>query len=174
MIDEDSIEVYLTSPSDLAAFRKTQLNDIPAIQKGTEEYDSHHFEGSPPSSSNPRENSLNDEYLISPQPKKNEGTHIQSGIPQPRPKKPVIQDIYDENHYCLPRSSEYGFQDVLTVETIGEKKDDDVSSEKRKNYSCTKNKIIICLIVCILALGAAGGVVAFFRLGNQGKSNLSG
>ena len=58
--DEDSIEVYLTSPSDLAAFRKTQLNDIPAIQKGTEEYDSHHFEGSPPSSSNPPSLSASD------------------------------------------------------------------------------------------------------------------
>ena len=168
--DEDSIGVYLTSPSDLAAAR----NDIPATQKGTEEYVSYYFEGSPPSSPISREHSVNDEYLISPQPKKNEEKHVQSGIPQPRPKKPVIQDIYDENHYCLPRSSEYGFQDVLTVETIGEKKDDDVSSEKRKNYSCTKNKIIICLIVCILALGAAGGVIAFFHLNNQGTSNLSG
>ena len=91
-----------------------------------------------------------------------------SKAPQPRQKKPVVQDIYDEDHYCLARSSGFGPHDNVTLaKEYDTSKDDDTQSEKTKNSLCTKNRMIFGAVACVFILCGIGGIVAFIHLNKQ-------
>ena len=72
--------------------------------------------------------------------------------------RPIIQDVYDEDHYCLARNS--GF---FTDEWKNSKKQDNVSginsSQPKKStcmVTCTRNRVLIAiLIIIILSLGGS-------------------
>ena len=93
------------------------------------------------------------EYVLEkPTPKHNENE-----TPEPRRKKPVIQDIYDEDHYTLARPSVYSTGSPRNEE----RERDDTSSSNTKQEKCetktmTKKKKIIC-ILCIILISAIGG-----------------
>ena len=64
----------------------------------------------------------------------------------------------------------YGTENnVIVVEKRDAKKDDDIPTENPKKYSCSKNTMIICIIVIVLTLGAIGGILTFIQLNNQGS-----
>ena len=117
----------------------------------------------------PRENSMKEEYLLSMPSKKDESNESHSNIPMPKPKKPVVQDLYDEDNYCLARTSGFGPHDnVRIVDQAQSENDDDASSHQKFAFSCSRCKII-GLIAGVLILGAIGGILFFFLPTNPCK-----
>ena len=117
----------------------------------------------------PREDSIKEEYLLSMPSKKDKSDESHSNNPKSKPRKPVVQDIYDDDHYCLARTSGFGPHDNMrTVDEEQTENEVSTSSDKRFTFSCIKCKII-GLIVGILILGAIGGLLFFFLPTNPGK-----
>ena len=107
------------------------------------------------------------EYVLEkPTPK-----HDQNETPEPRRKKPVIQDIYDEDHYTLARPSVYNAHRNEERE-IEETSSSNAQQEKYETKTMTKKKKIICIlcIVLISAIGGAGIVIGLVvALESKGK-----
>ena len=93
--DQDYNGVYLTSLDELVANRQPPKNETTATQEEDPNFSSSYYV----------------DYSI---PSSQISSVDSSKSSQPRQKKPVVQDIYDENHYCLARSSGFGNQDVIT------------------------------------------------------------
>ena len=109
--------------------------------------------------------SMTGEYVLS------SSTPQHNQIQPMKPRKSVIQDIYDEDHYTLARPDQYGY-DVVKPEQKKqmEKKDSDTSAGGTRCCNLTKNKkIIICFLSILLILCIVGGVVSYFILSKEGK-----
>ena len=110
----------------------------------------------------PRKNSVNEEYLLSMPSKKDKSNESHSDIPKSKPRKRVVQDIYDEDHYCLARTSVLRPHDNMQiVDEEQTENDGNTSSDKRLNFSYSKCKIL-GPIAGVLILGAIGGFLFFF------------
>ena len=141
--------VYLSPPSDTNSRMRSFTNDAGEVE--------YYMDDSPTSS-------LTGEYVLS-----SSTPHDQ--MQQSRPKKPVIQDIYDEDHYTLVRPDQYGYHAVGPEKKKEmEKKDSGTSAGGTRCCNLTKNKkIIICFLSILLVLCIVGGVVSFFILSKDGK-----
>ena len=105
---------------------------------------------------------MKEEYLISMPSKKDELNERHSNIPESKPKKPVVQDTYDEDNYCLARTSGFGPHDTMRIVDQDKKENDgNTSLDKSFTISCTTCKIL-STSVGILMLGAIGCVLFFF------------
>ena len=174
--DQESDGVYLTSRRQLHALRITK-NDETTTQKEKPDYVSYYLEGSLPSSPISRQYSVDDEYVLA-YPEKNDRSQGSddnlSSTPQLRQKKAVVQDIYDEDHYCLARASGFQPHDIVTCAGDGgRKKDSDIPSKEIKQCSCTKKNRIFGTIIGMLLLCIIGGVIGFSYLNQQGTLTLS-
>ena len=121
-------------------------------------------------SSGPSEHVMKDEYLLSRPPKKEDPNESQFETPEQRPKKGVVQDIYDEDNYCLARTSGLSAQDdTQTVIENHSGNARNISVCKKATFSCTKNKIIVGLIVGVLTQSVIFGLLFFLTSNNLGK-----
>ena len=79
-------------------------------------------------------------------------------------KRAIVQDVYDEDHYCLARNSG-GFSDELKISNKQENINN-VSSSKSKKCTCTvtftRNRILIAILIIIIFL--LGGCVTYLIL----------
>ena len=164
--DEDYNGVYITSPNDLKKERKAQNNVDQTTANVVVEYEAYHFDGP---------DLLYKEYsLRTVEPGEDSQATNERGSPIPdipklRPRKPVVQDIYDEDHYCLARTSGFGPHDnIRIVDPEQTENEDNTSSDKRFTFSCTRCKII-GLVAGVLVLGAIGCLLFFFLPTNACK-----
>ena len=127
-------------------------------ETGVVEYD---LEWSPPSS---QSSSTTGEYVLSKTARKNNDVGIPDERHQPRRQRQIIQDVYDENHYCLARPTS---DDANTIRTVEEEDDE----KKSTNCFVTKSKIIIGFLGIFLLFCVVGGIAAYFALGKKGKNN---
>jgi hypothetical protein len=116
--------------------------------------------------------SIQEEYLYAPTntPQLPASPNSKIEVQQSRPKKQVTQHIYDEENdgYSLAANPgpETNYDRIVKKEKDREKNNE--SSNKNKSKCCTKNAIIICLIVVILALGGFGGLLAYVVIKEKG------
>ena len=155
-------DICLTSPEDIKGKIK-----FPANEEDVVEYDMNET----PSHSRPY--SMTEEYVL-PNFKQNENqTTSQAEINRPRPKKPVIQDEYDEDHYTLARPVEdcsYNSSYLVTANV----NDDEIkcsspSAGRYKICRLTKTKIILIVASSIFVVGILSGVAIHFTSGKKGK-----
>ena len=142
--------VYLSPPSDANSRIRSFTNDAGEVE--------YYMDDSPTLS-------LTGEYILP----SSAAQHDQ--MQHSRPKKPVIQDIYDEDHYTLARPDPYGYEAVRPEKRKEmEKKDSDTSAGGTRCCNLTKNKkIVICFLSILLILCIVGGVVSYFILSKEGK-----
>ena len=131
-----------------------------AISLDEIKFDSYSLEGSPPSS---KKNSIPDEYVLHEPSESEKQEYASSKSHVSRPPKPVIQDIYDEEHYCMARASGISPHDREILHVTDRPEDDNITAS-----FCSQNKKIICCMIAVLIIGTVGGVVAFVFLDNQG------
>ena len=131
-----------------------------AISLDDIKFDSYSLEESPSSS---RKNSSPVEYVLHEPSESDKQEYSSSKSHVSRPSKPVIQDIYDEGHYCLARTSGISPHDREILHETDRLKDGDT-----KPTFCSRNKKIIGSIIAVLIIGSIGGVVAFVFSNNQG------
>ena len=133
-------------------------------------YKSYYLEDSPTLS---RENSVPDEYLLEI-PSKNDGLKdSSSNAPQLRTNKPVVEDIYDEDHYCLARSPGMSPHDNVQSPESARLEEEYTAPEQTKiGSSYCRNKMIITIIICLVVMGAIGVLVALLLLDTIGILHL--
>ena len=139
--EETSTEMYFTSPEDIKAKIKPPLEE-----KGVIEYD---IDDSPSSS---RTCSMTVEYVLPNSNQESNQRETQAEVQRSRPFRPVIQDEYDEEFYCLARSVDDGSTAARFVE------------KKKPKYSdiwLTKRNIIICVLILLCIIG---GIAIYFGL----------
>ena len=166
--DGDEIGVYLTSQKELEEHRRNQRND----NRNTHYFYEKEYEGEwdiPDSTPLPRQESDNGIYLTEMPNKMKDQNESPPVTPEPRPQKPVVQDLYDEDNYCLARSSGLDPHDNVPRLQASHADNGD-TQEKKAICSCSKKKIIIGVIASILVIGAAGGVSVFLLEKSQGTS----
>ena len=83
-----------------------------------------------------------------------------------RPKKPVIKDIYDEDHYCLARNSGILTDGRFSVDNLG--------NHRKASDKCTRafqnhTPMIIILIFAVVVLG---GGIAYLLIAQTNKGIL--
>ena len=146
--DQESDGVYLTSRRQLHALRITK-NDETTTQKEKPDYVSYYLEGSLPSSPISRQYSVDDEYVLA-DPEKNDRDNNLSSTPQLRQKKAVVQDIYDEDHYCLARASGFQPHDIVTCAGDGSRKKIATFHPKKSNsvHAQRKTGSLVLLPAC--------------------------
>ena len=107
--------------------------------------------------------SMTEEYVLpSPKSKANQ-------MQQSKSKNPVIQDIYDEDHYTLARPDEHGDDTVMpNLQKNDENKDSDNTNEGRKGCYLTKKKMIILCVLATLLIVCVIGVVSYFTFFKKG------
>ena len=167
--DGDEIGVYLTNQKELEEHRRNQRND----NRNTQYFYEKEYEGEwdiPDSTPLPRQESDNGIYLTEMPNKKKDQNESPPDTLEPRPKKPVVQDLYDEDNYCLARSSDLDPHDNVPRLQASHADNGD-AQEKKAIFSCSKKKIIIGVIASILLIGAAGGISVFLLAKSQGKLN---
>ena len=131
-----------------------------AISLDEIKFDSYSPEGSPPSS---RKNSIPVEYVLHEPSESDKQEYTSSKSHVSRPPKPVIQDIYDEGHYCMARTSGISPHHREILREADRPKDDDT-----KPTFCSRNKKIIGSIIGVLIIGGIGSVVAIVFSNKQG------
>ena len=153
--DQDYNGVYLTSLDELVANRQPPKIETTATQEEDPNFSSSYYvDYSIPSS-----------QISSVDPSK---------ASQPSQKKPVVQDIYDEDHYCLAGSSGFGNQDGITgAKEYSSNENDDIPTKKPPKRSCTRNKMIFCAVFIMFFVCTIGGVVALIHF-NKHSSSTSG
>ena len=181
--DENPIDIYFTSPQDIKGKLKPRTDE-----EGVVEYDMDDY---PPRSrpySMTSEYSMTGEYVLTPScsraysmtgeyvlpdPKlKNYGQDIPADMQQPRPKKTVIQDEYDEDHYTLARPTESYADTVHREKSLdGEKKDSNLAKRHDTRFHLTKKKIPMCVLSSSIFLFVLGGVGMYFGLRKEGMNN---
>ena len=152
-LNQNERGVYLSPTSDTHSNSRSFTNDAEYV-----EYDMDDSQTS----------SMTGEYVLSSStPQHNQNQPI-------KPRKPVIQDIYDEDDYTLARPDQYGYDAVKPEQKKEvEKKDSDTSSGGTRCCNLTKNKkIIICSLSILLILCTVGGVVSYFILSKEGKLTI--
>ena len=127
--------------------------------KGEVEYDM--YEPPPASRSYP----LTGEYVL-PDPKNNQ--HESQAAT--KKKKTVIQDIYDEDHYCYARPVEDSSEIFEPVKNKGDETNDSNTSDGGHRPCPLKSKkVLICVLCCFLAVCIISGVATYFFLSKKGK-----
>ena len=129
-IDDNSIGMYFTSPQDLRA-----IKPLRAHEENVVEYD---MDDTPPSS---RPYSITEEYVLANSKDRNNETQVE--INQPRPSRPIVQDVYDEDHYCFARPMEDGTRKTNTDPIKYEEVNDRPSVGAYKRCNLTKERIVI-------------------------------
>ena len=111
--------------------------------------------------------SLNYESELSSKENKKHQNQKQALPRSTKSKEQSVQDIYDENHYCLARSSSVVYVD--DSKQIQEGEEDVKTAQPEPKKYLTKNKILICQAVgnvCLI------GVVVYLLATNQGKKYI--
>ena len=130
-IDDNSIGMYFTSPQDLRAIKPLRDHE-----EGLVEYD---MDENPLSS---RPYSITEEYVLANSEDRNNEAKVE--INQPRPKRPIVQDVYDEDHYCFARPEEDSADRIKTDQKKDdEEKDSNPLEGVYKRCHITKTRIII-------------------------------
>ena len=146
--------MYFSPRPDSNGTTKSIVND-----QGEVEYDMYE----PPSASRPY--SMSVEYVL-PDPK-NSQHELNAAT---KNKKPIIQDIYDEDHYCYARPVE---DSSTTLGPVANKEDEkkDTNTPVRGHGRCSlkTKKIIICVFCCFLVVCVIGGVATYLTLSKKGK-----
>ena len=122
--DESTTEVYFTAPHDIKGKIQPRFN-----KEGAIEYDLDKF------LSSSRPCSMPVEYVLSNSIQESDQHENQVEEQHFRLERPVIQDEYDEELYCLARSDEDGKAATRSDEK-NETKDADVWLTKRNIISC--------------------------------------
>ena len=110
-----------------------------------------------------------DPYVARNQKKPRNTQEYTETIPQhSRPRKPIVQDIYTEDHYCIARSSGNWTSDVGVQDVDG-----DTMKTTEKNGICSFRKIMIAIIVILLLLIISGlsGFVLYHYLNEKGEND---
>ena len=110
-----------------------------------------------------------DPYVARNQKKPRNTQEYTETIPQhSRPRKPIVQDIYTEDHYCIARSSGNWTSDVGVQDVDG-----DTMKTTEKNGICSFRKIMISIIVILLLLIISGlsGFVLYHYLNEKGEND---
>ena len=139
--EESSTEMYFTSPEDITGKIKP-----PVDEEGVIEYD---IDDSPSSS---RTCFMTVEYVLPNSNQESYQHEVQAEVQHSRPMRPVIQDEYDEELYCLARSVEDGADTVRS---------DENNIPKYSDIWLTKRNIIICVMVLLCI---TGGLALYFGL----------
>ena len=157
--DQDPIEVHFCPPLGIKEKDKCQTNE-----HGVVEY---YMDESQPSS---RPYSMTEEYVLANPVKETNRDDIPEEIQPSRRQKPVVQDEYDEDNYCLARPSEDGSNSTRTEQKEDEEKmHTNASKENQGRCYLTTIKTIICVLVILLVVSLVGGGAAYFTLSNKGK-----
>ena len=158
--------MYFTRPCDLKEKGKIDTSDDVISQNRTK-VESYSIKGSPPLSV---ENSIPDEYVLDEHFKDTKQKDVAFETARPRPTKPVIEDIYDDGHYCLARPPGISPHDNMRMEEANGQKDDDLTSSEKKR---SPKRIIIGVVIGVVIIGTVGGIVAFFLPDSQGMIESS-
>ena len=149
-IDDNSIGMYFTSPQDLRA-----IKPLRAHEENVVEYD---MDDTPPSS---RPYSITEEYVLANS--KDGINEAQVEINQPRPKRPIVQDVYDEDHYCFARPEEDGADRIKTdLQKDEEEKDSNPLVGVYKRCDLTKKRIIIFIFSILFFVLSIVGIALYF------------
>ena len=156
--DQDPIEVYFSSWKDIEERVQAQK-----VEDDIVEYD---LEDTPPSS---MQNSMTGEYVLSMTSSTSILESDTSQIPQQARNNPVVLDSYDEDGYCLARTSSDHNTDVITTQTnsIDCKEGASIPIECGRFFPLTKKKTTICCLFIFIILSVVGGLVAYFILSNE-------
>ena len=165
--DKDPIEVYFCPPPKINVNKNPGTNET-GKEPGPNDFGviEYYMEESPSSF---RRGSSTDEYVLSNPVEIKCKNDTQVGAQQPRQKKPVIQDEYDENHYCLARPSDDG-TDTIRITRGDNEKNNTTNLGWNENCFVMKNKKIIWFLCILVVVFAAGGVIAYLTLGKKGNT----
>ena len=145
--EDSSTDIYFTSPEDIKVkIKPVMIEPSPVDEEGVIEYD---IDDSPSSS---RTCSMTGEYVLPNSNQESNQLEINAESQHSRPKRPVIQDEYDDDLYCLARSVEDG-----TATVRADENDKPIYSD----IWPTKRNIIICLLILLFIMG---GLVIYFGL----------
>ena len=162
-VNQNLEHVYFTSPEDIKGKIMFSANEEDVVEYDMDE-----------SPSNSRPNSMTEEYVLTNFKQNENQSALQAEINRPRPKKPVIQDEYDEDHYTLARSVKDSSNDssysVTTSVDDDENKKSSPSAGRYKNCRLTKTKIILIVASAIFVVGILSGVAIHFTSSKKGKS----
>ena len=101
----------------------------------------------------------------------NESDHVQTNLDPPKPRKPIVQDIYDEDGYCLARSSSKLTDD--NIERNVEYHNNQDIKEKSKTYF-TKNSVgVSCVALLLIAIFGIVGVILHRTLYGEGSKDIN-
>ena len=140
MSSEDiSTDIYFTSPEDIKGKIKP-----PVDERGVIEYDIDD------STSSSRTCSMTGEYVLPNSNLESNQLEIKEEVQHSKPKRPVIQDEYDEDLYCLARSVEDDTGTVRSAEN---------DNPKYSDIWLTKRNAIICLLILLFIMG---GLAIYF------------
>ena len=164
-------------PSNLNEIYFTPQHQIEAmVRRGEIEFDSGQresdyvnktTEGSDVPSSN---NSLvNGVYVLPPQDRTTNNNSVQPQMRPVRTKKPVVQDVYDEDHYCLARNSGFFTNEPANTNERVDVERNPKTSNKLKGW---RLKTIMVIIGIILVTFSIGGIVAYLVNRRQGMKSF--
>lgn len=161
-LNQNFEDIYFTSPEDIKGKIMLPANEEDVVECDVDE-----------SASNSRPYPMTEEYVL-PNFKQNENQiALQAEFDRPRPKKPVIQDEYDEDHYTLARpvedSNYSGSYSVTANVDDDENKKSSPSAGRYKNCRLTKTKIILIIASSILVVGILSGVAIHITSSMKGK-----
>ena len=151
-IEESSIDIYFTSPLDIKGKIKPPIDE-----EGVIEYDIDH------SQSSSRTCSMTEEYVLPNSNQESNQHEMKAELQHSRPIKPVIQDEYDEDLYCLARSVEDGTASVRS---------DANEKPKYSNIWLSKRNIVIFVLILLCIIGGIAIYFGYIRTGICFKSAI--
>ena len=148
-------EVYFTPKAKIDEIvRRGELE--PGKRKKESEYMYEEDEISKSSGSN--SNYIREEYVLPLQAIASSSNDLQPTMRPTKPKKPIIQDVYDEDGYTLARNSGFSTNQVRSQNSSNDATNANTSYNKNQR-GCTKEKVIVIASIMILFL--VGGVTAY-------------
>ena len=137
--DESRAEIYFTTTQDIKGKIQPRFNE-----EGVLEYDLDKV------LSSSRPSSMPVEYVLSNSIQESNQHENQAEVQHFRLERPIIQDEYDEELYCLARSDEDSKAPVRS---------DENNKTKDADAWLTKRNIIICVLILLFVMG---GVAIYF------------
>ena len=137
--DESRAEIYFTTTQDIKGKIQPRFNE-----EGVLEYDLDKV------LSSSRPSSMPVEYVLSNSIQESNQHENQAEVQHFRLERPIIQDEYDEELYCLARSDEDSKAPVRS---------DENNKTKDADAWLTKRNIIICALILLFVMG---GVAIYF------------
>ena len=101
----------------------------------------------------------------------NESDHAKTNPEPPKPRKTIVQDIYDEDGYCLARSSSKLTDDNIDRNVEYHNKQD----IKQKQTRClSKNSVgVSCVALLLIAIFGIVGVILHRTLYGEGSKDIN-